>query len=387
MEKNVKKELRRKIPFLAYSWNEMKKIILILTTAAVIFITNNCLAERLLRGVSTDKKISFERNEIKKLFLDNPLSGSKYDPTTGKVYGLSSSNGVWYFASIDIGTGKIEQLKSLPEVMKFGMGNAAVDREQRRYFFVGSVKGNWYLYILNIDTGEMIYRYKLRRPFKFIAYFRRTDRLYGLSEREGTYYFISFDIYSGRMAEVSKLSKLSRLKGTSRKIDSRKGVFLFEGVFNGRNSLLAIDIPEGRIKAVNAFRVSVNDYRIHFFGRNQPVNMLYTFGVGNCVVAAGYCKTCGAGFLAHFSPRFEKIEETLGQIEKEIKTKGGKSLAEMNIYVVGGRIRNAASYKNAIKVYQVLAEMFGTTYKGDRIFHLGIVYNIIIDNGNIDIFF
>lgn len=365
----------------------MKKIILILTTAAVIFITNNCLAERPLKAVSTKHKIFFDRNEIKKLFLDNPLSGSKYDPATGKVYGLSSSNGVWHFASIDIGTGRIEQLKSLPEVMKFGRGNAATDREQRRYFFIGSVKGNRYLYILNIDTGEMICRYKLRSPFKFVAYFRRTDRLYGLSERDGIYYFVSFDIYSGRVAVVSKLSNLSRLKGSSRKIDSRKGVFLFEGVFNGRNSLLAIDLQEGGIKAVNAFRVGVNDYRIHAFGGNQPANVLYTFGVGNCVAAAGYCKTCGVGFLAHFSPRFEKTEETLQQIEKEIKKKCDKGFAEMNIYVVGGRIRNAASYENAIKVYQVLAETFGTRYKGDKIFHLGIVYNIIINNGNIDIFF
>lgn len=364
----------------------MKKIILILTTAAVIFITNNCPGERLLRGVSTDKKILFDRNEIKKLFLDNPLSGSKYDPAAGKIYGLSSANGVWHFASIDIGTRRIEQLKSLPEVTKFARGNAAADREQRRYFFVGSIKGNRYLYILNIDTGEMITRYKLRRPFKFIAYFRRTDRLYGLSEREGVYYFISFDISSGKETVVSKLSNLSRLKGSSRKIDSRKGVFLFEGVFNGRDSLLAIGLQEGRIKAVNAFRVGVNDYRIHAFGRNQPINILYTFGVGNCVVAAGYCKTCGVGFLAHFSPRFEKTEETLQQIEKEIKKKCDKGFADMNIYVVGGRIKNAASYENAIKVYQVLAETFGTNYKGDKIFHLGIVYNIIIDNGNIDIF-
>jgi hypothetical protein len=365
----------------------MKKIILILTTAVAIFITNNCPGERLLRGVSTDKKILFDRNEIKKLFLDNPLSGSKYDPATGKVYGLSSSNGVWHFASIDIKTGRIKQLKSLPEVMKFGMGNAAVDREQRRYFFIGSLKGNRYLYILNIDTGDMIYRYKLRRPFKFAAYHRRTDRLYGLSEREGIYYFISFDISSGKVTVVSKLSNLSRLKGSSRKIDPRKGVFLFEGVFNDRDSLLAIDLQGGGIKAVNAFRVGVNDYRIHTFGKNQPANMLYTFGVGNCAAIAGYCKTCGVGFLVHFSSRFKKTGETLQQIEKEIKKKCDKGFAEMNIYVVGGRIRNAASYENAIKVYQVLAETFGSSYKGDKIFHMGIVYNIIINNGNIDIFF
>ncbi|UCH95073.1 MAG: hypothetical protein JSV88_33135 [Candidatus Aminicenantes bacterium] len=105
------------------------------------------------------------------------------------------------------------------------------------------------------------------------------------------------------------------------------------------------------------------------------------------IYIAGYCKTCRAGFLAHFSPRFEKIEESLGQIEKQIKKKGGKGFAGMNIYVAGGRIRNAASYEHAINIYRVLAETFAAGYKGKKIFHMGIVYNIIIDNGHIDIFF
>lgn len=358
----------------------MKKIILILTAAAVIFASGDCFAESL-------RKIFFDRAETKKLFLDNPFSGSKYDPVTRKVYGLLFSNGEWHFAAIDIKTGKIQQLKPFPEVTKFARSVSAVDPKQRRYFFIGKVNENRYLYTLDINTGDVIYRYKLTRPFKFLAYHGQTDKLYGLSETGGTYYFISFDIYSGKVAVVSKLPGLSRLKGTSRKIDSQKGVFLFEGVLNGRRSLLAIPLKEGGIKTVNALRVGVNEYQFHVFGKNQPVDTLYTFGVKNCVVLAGYSKTCGVGFLAHFSSRFEKMEEALGEIEKQIKKKCGKGFTEMDLYVVGGRIRDAASFENAIKVYRVLAETFASGYKGDKIFHLGIVYNIIIDTGNIDIFF
>lgn len=358
----------------------MKKIILVLTAAAVIFASGDCLLE-------SSRKILFDRAETKKLFLDNPFSGSKYDPLTRKVYGLLFSSGEWHFASIDIKAGKIEQLKPFPEVTKFTRSVSAIDTKQRRYFFIGEINEKKYLYTLDISSGDVIYRYKLARPLTFLAYHGQTDKLYGLSKTGDAYYFISFDIYSGKVAVVSKLPGLSRLKGTSRKIDSLKGVFLFEGVVNERNSLLAIHLKEGGIKTVNAYRVGINEYRFHVFGKNQPVNMLYTFGVGNCVALAGYSKTCGAGFLAHFSSRFEKMEEALGEIEKQIKKKCGKGFSDMNLYVAGGSARDAASFENALEVYRVLAETFTAGYKGDKIFHLGVVYNIIIDNGNIDIFF
>jgi hypothetical protein len=265
-----------------------------------------------------------------------------------------------------------------PEVKKFARSISAVDPKQRRYFFIGKVNESRFLYTLNISSGDVIYRYKLTLPFIFTAYHGQTDKLYGLSKTGGTYNFISFDIYSGKVAVVSRLPDLSRIKGTSRKIDSLKGVFLFEGVVNDRVSLLAIHLKEGGLKTVNAHRVGVNEYRFHVFGKNQPVDMLYTFGVSNCVALAGYSKTCGAGFLAHFSSSFEKMEETLVEIEKQIKKKCGKGFAELNLYVAGGRIRNAASFENAIEVYRVLAETFAARYKGDKIFHLGVVYNIII---------
>jgi hypothetical protein len=201
----------------------MKKIILILTTAAVIFVSGDCLAE-------SPRKIFFDRAETKKLFLDNPLSGSTYDLVTRKVYGLLFSSAEWHFASIDIKTGKIETLKPFPEVTKFARSVSAVDTKQRRYFFIGEVNEKRYLYTLDISSGDVIYRYKLTRPLTFLAYHGQTDKLYGLSETNGAYYFMSFDIYSGKMAVVSKLPGLSRLKGTSRKIDSLKGEFLFEGM-------------------------------------------------------------------------------------------------------------------------------------------------------------
>jgi hypothetical protein len=365
----------------------LKKIILILTAAAVIFASSDYQAKSPLNEISSKNKIFFDRAETKKLFLDNPLSGSKYDPVTRKVYGLLFSSGEWHFASIDIKTGKIETLKPFPEVTKFARSVSAVDPKQRRYFFIGEVNEIRYLYTLNISTGDVIYKHKLTMPVLFLAYHDETDKLYGLSKTDGTYNFISFDIYSGKLAVVSQLPGLSRLKGTTRKIDSQKGEFLFEGVVNDRVSLLAIPLKEGGIKTVNAHRVGVNEYRFHVFGENQPVNTLYTFGVCNCVALVGYNKTCKAGFLAHFSSYFEKMEETLGEIEKQIKKKCGKGFAEMDLYVAGGSIRDAVSLKNALEVYRVLAETFAPGYKGDKIFHLGVIYNMIIDNGKIDIFF
>ncbi len=121
------------------------------------------------------------------MFLDNPVRCAKYDPSTGKVYGLLSSPGFWHFAAIDVETGKMKRLTLLPGLRKIPSGSAAMDGTTRRYFFIGKAGENNYVHVLNLDTGALINRYELKNDFVFIEYHHRTYKLYGLSKSKGIY--------------------------------------------------------------------------------------------------------------------------------------------------------------------------------------------------------
>jgi hypothetical protein len=357
----------------------MKKKILILITAYIVLVIFSS------HGFSRNE-IVFDRKKIKNLFIQNPLRGPQFDPNTGKIYGLTFSGNTGQIAALDIKTGKIKNLFKLADPGKLTQGAATLDSKNQRYFFTSSIKGNRYLSIVNIRSSRVISRYKLNGLFTFITYHQPTDRIYGLNKEENSYYFIFFDLRTGGKKVVSKLPNLTHLKGTSRKIDLISNSLLFEGTNNGRNSLLSINLLSGKLEELNFYKVGVNEYRVFHNGSNLKKNKLFSFGVGNCVALAGYDKNRNIGVLAHFSSRFKKLKSTLISIEKEIKSKGGKGLKTMELFVVGGRIENTSSFKNSIMVYQILAETFSINHIGNKTYHMGMVYNIIINNGQIDIF-
>jgi hypothetical protein len=343
-----------------------------------------CIFMLSLAGSNT----SFIEDDIKKLFLTHSISGIICDPETKRAYGISYTGEGKHFVSIDMGTGALKRLRKFPADMKIVTGASAVDKKNRRYFFWGKVNAVKYLYVIDMDTGETFRKHKPDTPFVLFQYDGGTGKIYALSRIDGTCCFIEFNVNSGKTRVLKELPNLSRIKGTVRRIDPLNRGFLFEGVLGNsdKNSLLTVSLKNGEIRTIKAFKVNIDEYRVHMFGKGQTVNTIYTAGVGNCVAVAGYCKSSNLGFLAHFSPNFKKIENALAKIEEEIKKNGGSGFADMTIRVVGGRMKKDGSYENALKIYRELIETYAVEYKGDRIYHLGKAYNIVINNGEIDIF-
>lgn len=329
----------------------------------------------------------FNQNEVKNLFLDNPMSGSRFNPVTGKVYGIyRTTKKIRHFASMDAETGKVKRLSPVDETLKFPSGATALDITGHRYFLVVLSGKAYYLYVYNMTTGALLKRHQLKNRLAFIEYHTPTGKLYGFGRIEGMYRFVSVDIESGKIKKIGNQKGFTRLHGRSRKIDEKKGVLLFEGEYKGKKALWGIGLKKGRIKRLNALKADVNEFTVHSFGKGQEMNYLYTFGAANCTAVAGYCRTSGIGFLAHFSPRYEDIAGAFRQIEWKIKKLGGNGLAHMTLTIAGGRVSNSASLANALSVYRELAQTYNTSYKGERRLHLGLTYSIIMENGKIEIF-
>lgn len=336
----------------------------------------------LVTGIS-----GFDENEVKNLFLDNPMSGSRFNPLTGKVYGIyRTTKKIRHVAAMDAETGKVKRLSPIDETLKFPSGATALDIDGHRYFFVGLSGTTYYLYAYNMTTGTLIKRRQLKNRLAFIEYHAPTGKLYGFGRIDGTYRFVSVDIESGHVKEINKKQGLTRLFSRARKIDVTNSLFILEGEYKGKRSLLAIGLEDGRIKRLEAKKAAVNEFVVHLFTKDRGVNQIYTVGAANCTAVAGYCKTSGTGFVAHFSPFYKDIAGAFRQIELKIKKLGGKGLAHMTLVIAGARIKNPASLANALSVYQVLEQTYNAGYKGDRRLHLGLTYSIIIENGKIDIF-
>lgn len=323
---------------------------------------------------------------VKTLFLDNPLTGSRYNPDTGKVYGIFRSKEIQYIATVDVETGKLNLLDRLQEKLKFPTGATALDIRGGRYFFIGTFDKKYNLYVYDMTAGVLLNKHELKNRLALTEYHRKTGKLYGFQKINSHYRFVSFAADTEKTVVIGKYPALSRLMSQSRKIDTKHNSLIFEGKYKEKTMLLSIGLRDGRIKRLDALKISTNEFRVYKFGKNQGRDRLYTLGADNCTVIAGYCRNTGTGFLAHFSPRYKKTAEAFRRIDRAIKTMGGKGLAHISLSVAGGRYRYPISLENALSIYRELEQTYKCSYKGDRQLHLGLSYGVIINNGGIEIF-
>jgi hypothetical protein len=338
-----------------------------------------------------NKEFLSRNKAIEDLFLDDSYSLLEYSPPNDTAYALSYFSQMSHFISIHLPSKKMKILNKFPELEGLPMEASAIDDTKGRFFFVGHVKNNYFLYVLDISTGKVLKKHKLKNSITLLEYNRTSDKLIGISRIFGdSNKLIELNISSGKVHIIKEIPDLSGIPMVPPKMDynNNKSRFLFFGDIKDKPGLLSANISTGEISLINSYYIETDSYRIHSFDRNQLINTIYTTGVQSCTGMVGYNKEYKVGFIAHFSLEFKNIPFILREIDQGLTKLTGSGLnnPDMKIYIVGGLKTDSDSFNNVITLYRELLQKYHVTYEGAKMFHLGKSYNIILNAENIDIF-
>lgn len=112
-------------------------------------------------SIGNDRLFSIDAvtgNIVSKPTIGN-VGGILYDKSSGNIYGIREdmSTFTWYFVSVNITTGSITNINSLPLVTSTAMGFNTFDELNRRYTFCGSDNNNKnHLITLDASNGNVI---------------------------------------------------------------------------------------------------------------------------------------------------------------------------------------------------------------------------------------
>jgi hypothetical protein len=98
------------------------------------------------------------------LVVSQPIIGGKpiemeYDLNKQNTYGLwyDQSQNMQYFVSIDLATGALTNMASLPTVSAVAIGNSTFDSNFGRYIFIGIESGQQKLITLDVSSGNILF--------------------------------------------------------------------------------------------------------------------------------------------------------------------------------------------------------------------------------------
>lgn len=326
---------------------------------------------------------------IKNLFLDYLCSIIEYRPENDTVYAISLFSKINSFISINLHTKKRKILNQFPEITGIPRQASAIDNVNGRFFFIGKAEKDYLLYVLDIFTGKILKTHHLEDTVNLLQYNKITDKLIGIQRPGGSgcsSKWIELNTLSGETSVIKEITHLSRILSLSSKIDYTKSNFLFLGKMKDNPKILNINILSGELSTIDTYQVDLENYRIHSFDRNQSIGMICTSGVQLCTGIAGYSKEHKIGFITHISRRFKRIPLILQEIDDGLKELTGSGLRHMNIIVVGGLKSYNDSFNNVITAYRELLQKYHVKYGGNKLYHLGKSYSIVLSAEGINIF-
>lgn len=311
---------------------------------------------------------------------------AEYDPLTSLFYGRLRMGEFDYFASIHSITGERILLDKLPSYDGWGRGASALDIKNHRFFFIAYLKGKQHLIVVDTKNGQVINSAVLSQPIRAIEFDPSSGKLLGLSTVSGTVSFVSFNPSTASISTISKISLVKRIHPAAY-LDTENHKYFFIGSWKDSHYVCVVDTKSGMMKTLSGKYVGLNKYTVKSFKKDKTPRAIFTSGVHSCTGIAGYDSQSDIGFIAHFSPKYKRIEPLLSKIDKEIKTINNKrGLQHMKLFVVGGVRTKHNSVNNLMTVYTQLVKQYNVNYDEITRFNTGISYNIVIYNTKVKVF-
>lgn len=225
----------------------------------------------------------FDTNNSKRLFVADIDSGvvvsqpiisgqpieMEYDLNKQKTYGLwyDQNQGMEYFVSIDLVTGVLTNVATLPTVSAVAIGNSTFDSNLARYIFIGIENNQQRLITLDATSGNILYSVPINQTQVDIGgleYDVVANKLYGLHNQiDSSNYDPVLNMY-GRKVYFAEVSLTTGAITVINSTPVNQGVFtgyVLGGIAFDQSSQSYIGILAGdtgnRLKMINATTGSV----------------------------------------------------------------------------------------------------------------------------------
>lgn len=189
------------------------------------------------------------------------IGGFEFDVPSGQLLGLAwnPSTSTEHFVSVNVVTGAITSINTLPGVQGIGIGQSTYDQAGKRYFFQGSGSSGNSFYIVNANNGNIISSPSTAGVSPFCPRFNNaTGKLYALMNigvPGAGMKVVELDpppLSNTLVASLASMSGVASMPNYAA-IDEMNNRFTFCGISSNVNTLFTVNLATGVVINSPAF--------------------------------------------------------------------------------------------------------------------------------------
>lgn len=322
----------------------------------------------------------FEEEDVEtEIYQNEDFLLVEEEPGAGQFYALVRGDGYFKYVKYNAYFNQVFSITNFFELGDNEPRVSAIDVEGRRFFFTIDSGLNSRLYVVGLDTGEIVRIYNYDYRIGMMEYDQQTERLVGIAQnRHGNNKAIVIDTYNGALSKTADLSITHAIDFSSAYFDQERREVWAVAQKRKVEYLMTIHADSGRPSIVKVLQVEPEDWLFYNFNTQKVNQIIFVPGTKDSIILAGYNESYRTAFIIHMTIHSTKVKDVIAEVNRKLRDVAFHDLADYELTIVNARaVENFIAYSKAQVLADSLKSVYGVTDIERKEFFIGQPYSVV----------
>ncbi|MGE0268898.1 MAG: hypothetical protein AB7S78_10650 [Candidatus Omnitrophota bacterium] len=310
------------------------------------------------------------------------------DPGQNRFFALVKKGNYYKYVQFNGYFNEVFSITNLFNLEDLSKSTSAIDPYNRRYFFTTTSDNQSILYVLSLDSGEILYKSSLEFKVNAMYYDEPSGSLIALAQnKNANSKTIRIDPHRGEVTRLADLSRTFSMDYDSAfyKEDQQE---IWLSAANRKNEyLLTVSTVTGKANAIRVINVEPEKEIVYNFNTMKLNQVIFAAGTKHSIFLTGFNDYSKTAFVLHLTDSSRAVKDRITKINKQLLEYSPGGIADYELTVVCARpYENIVSFSKAIALERNLKAEYAIEKITHKEFFNGRPYKVVLTAEGVSIY-
>lgn len=323
----------------------------------------------------------FEEEEAVEVYQNDQFLLMEEDSVQNQFFALVKKENYHQFVQFNGYFNQVFSIMNLFDLEDLSRSVSTIDRANRRYMFTTTTGRQSQLYVLGLDTGEILSQSRFDYRIVAMEYDEMTGYIYGLAQnKNGNAKTIRIDPTMGDLTSLSDLNRSYSMDYNSAFYNAGKQEVWIKAANRKNEYLLTISTETGKASAIRVIHVAPDSSLVYNFNTMKLNQTLFSAGTADSIFLLGFNEQFKTAFILHLGEKSVNAKEKVDGIHRQLLEFSAGGIKDYQLMIVCPKsFDNFVAYTKALALETKLKETNAFEEIKRKEFFIGNPYNIVVN--------
>lgn len=327
-------------------------------------------------------------DDINDVYQNSEFLLLEEDPGQNRFFALVKKGNYYKYVQFNGYFNEVFSITNLFNLEDLSQSVSAIDPYNRRYFFTTTSGYQSNLYVLSLDSGEILNKAALEYKINAMYYDEPSGSLIALAQnKNANSKTIKIDPHRGGVTRLADLSRTFSMDYNSAFYKEDKQELWLSAANRKNDYLLTISTVSGKANAVRVINVDPDSQIVYNFNTMKLNQIIFSAGTKHSIYLTGFNDAYKTAFVLHLTDSSRGVKDMIKKINEQLLEFSPGGIADYELTVVCAKpYENIVSYSKATALESNLRAEYDIEKITHKEFFIGKPYKVVLTAEGISIY-